>query len=183
MTKDEGNIGYCNITKCCTEVCPEYIKITDNAIIPLKERARRRQLRPTGGRGAIAGTGRRSSGGEEAGRTAHRHGQGRGGGGRRRRLSRCGRVRAPSPYRFPDAESAFVAWSYAQASLTDARHLAGHRDPGQRPYLTPLWGVWIDDALYLDGAPTTRWARNLTGNPSVAVHVAIQRRDRRRPCG
>jgi succinate dehydrogenase / fumarate reductase iron-sulfur subunit len=31
-------IGYCNITKCCTEVCPEHIKITDNAIIPLKER-------------------------------------------------------------------------------------------------------------------------------------------------
>ncbi len=31
-------IGYCNITKCCTRVCPESIKITDNAIIPLKER-------------------------------------------------------------------------------------------------------------------------------------------------
>jgi succinate dehydrogenase / fumarate reductase iron-sulfur subunit len=34
----EGGIGYCNINKCCTEVCPEHIKITDNAIIPLKER-------------------------------------------------------------------------------------------------------------------------------------------------
>jgi succinate dehydrogenase iron-sulfur subunit len=31
-------IGYCNITKCCTKVCPESIAITDNAIIPLKER-------------------------------------------------------------------------------------------------------------------------------------------------
>jgi succinate dehydrogenase / fumarate reductase iron-sulfur subunit len=31
-------IGYCNITKCCTTVCPEGITITDNAIIPLKER-------------------------------------------------------------------------------------------------------------------------------------------------
>ena len=36
--KDEGGIGYCNITKCCTKVCPEDIQITDNAIIPLKER-------------------------------------------------------------------------------------------------------------------------------------------------
>ena len=36
--KDESNIGYCNITKCCTKVCPEEITITDNAIIPLKER-------------------------------------------------------------------------------------------------------------------------------------------------
>jgi succinate dehydrogenase / fumarate reductase iron-sulfur subunit len=31
-------IAYCNITKCCTQVCPEHITITDNAIIPLKER-------------------------------------------------------------------------------------------------------------------------------------------------
>jgi succinate dehydrogenase / fumarate reductase iron-sulfur subunit len=36
--RDAGGIGYCNITKCCTVVCPEHITITDNAIIPLKER-------------------------------------------------------------------------------------------------------------------------------------------------
>ena len=38
MLKDVLGIGLCNITKCCTEVCPEEIHITDNAIIPLKER-------------------------------------------------------------------------------------------------------------------------------------------------
>jgi succinate dehydrogenase / fumarate reductase iron-sulfur subunit len=37
LRKAQG-IGYCNITKCCTKVCPEHITITDNAIIPLKER-------------------------------------------------------------------------------------------------------------------------------------------------
>jgi succinate dehydrogenase / fumarate reductase, iron-sulfur subunit len=36
--KQAQGIGYCNITKCCTKVCPENITITDNAIIPLKER-------------------------------------------------------------------------------------------------------------------------------------------------
>jgi succinate dehydrogenase / fumarate reductase iron-sulfur subunit len=36
--KRAHGIGYCNITKCCTAVCPENITITDNAIIPLKER-------------------------------------------------------------------------------------------------------------------------------------------------
>jgi succinate dehydrogenase / fumarate reductase iron-sulfur subunit len=36
--KERDGIGYCNITKCCTKVCPEEIHITDNAIIPLKER-------------------------------------------------------------------------------------------------------------------------------------------------
>jgi succinate dehydrogenase / fumarate reductase iron-sulfur subunit len=38
LLKDELGLGLCNITKCCTEVCPEEIHITDNAIIPLKER-------------------------------------------------------------------------------------------------------------------------------------------------
>jgi succinate dehydrogenase / fumarate reductase iron-sulfur subunit len=36
--KEQAGVGVCNITKCCTEVCPEHIHITDNAIIPLKER-------------------------------------------------------------------------------------------------------------------------------------------------
>ena len=38
LMKKAGGIGYCNITKCCSEVCPEEIHITDNSIIPLKER-------------------------------------------------------------------------------------------------------------------------------------------------
>ncbi len=36
--RNDFGSGYCNITKCCTDVCPEHISITDNAIIPLKER-------------------------------------------------------------------------------------------------------------------------------------------------
>ena len=36
--KKRDGIGYCNITRCCTTVCPEHITITENAIIPLKER-------------------------------------------------------------------------------------------------------------------------------------------------
>src|SRR5438105_8968251 len=42
----EQGLGYCNITKCCTEVCPEHIKITDNAIIPMKERVVDRRYDP-----------------------------------------------------------------------------------------------------------------------------------------
>lgn len=38
LLRKRMGLGLCNITKCCTEVCPEHIKITDNAIIPLKER-------------------------------------------------------------------------------------------------------------------------------------------------
>jgi succinate dehydrogenase / fumarate reductase iron-sulfur subunit len=47
LTEAEG-IGFCNITKCCTRVCPEEINITDNAIIPLKERVADRRYDPLG---------------------------------------------------------------------------------------------------------------------------------------
>ena len=42
----EAGLGYCNITKCCSEVCPEGIHITDNALIPLKERVVDRKYDP-----------------------------------------------------------------------------------------------------------------------------------------
>ena len=38
IAQEDHGLGFCNITKCCTEVCPEHIKITDNALIPMKER-------------------------------------------------------------------------------------------------------------------------------------------------
>ncbi len=44
--RNRDGIGYCNITKCCTKVCPEGITITDNAIIPLKERVVDRYFDP-----------------------------------------------------------------------------------------------------------------------------------------
>ena len=46
MVVDDGGLGLCNVTKCCTAVCPEGIHITDNAIIPLKERVVDRRYDP-----------------------------------------------------------------------------------------------------------------------------------------
>ena len=61
LTREDGGIGYCNITKCCTEVCPEHIHITDNAIIPMKERVVDRHWDP------IAWVGRLLRGGSSSG--------------------------------------------------------------------------------------------------------------------
>jgi succinate dehydrogenase / fumarate reductase iron-sulfur subunit len=46
VAREEHGLGQCNITKCCSEVCPEHIKITDNALIPLKERVADRTYDP-----------------------------------------------------------------------------------------------------------------------------------------
>jgi succinate dehydrogenase / fumarate reductase iron-sulfur subunit len=56
LVREDGGLGLCNITKCCTEVCPEHIHITDNAIIPMKERVVDRHWDP------IAWVGRKLSG-------------------------------------------------------------------------------------------------------------------------
>jgi succinate dehydrogenase / fumarate reductase iron-sulfur subunit len=44
--RHDAGVAMCNITKCCTEVCPEHIHITDNGIIPLKERVADRYFDP-----------------------------------------------------------------------------------------------------------------------------------------
>ncbi|MGH3726821.1 MAG: succinate dehydrogenase/fumarate reductase iron-sulfur subunit [Mycobacterium sp.] len=46
VAQEELGLGYCNITKCCTDVCPEGIHITDNALIPMKERVADRKYDP-----------------------------------------------------------------------------------------------------------------------------------------
>ena len=68
--KESHGIGYCNITKCCTKVCPEHITITDNAIIPLKERVVDKHFDPLGKlvrlvRGRRSGGGKRDAGSGE----------------------------------------------------------------------------------------------------------------------
>jgi succinate dehydrogenase / fumarate reductase, iron-sulfur subunit len=46
LLKGRAGVNMCNITKCCTEVCPEHIHITDNAIVPMKERVADRYYDP-----------------------------------------------------------------------------------------------------------------------------------------
>jgi succinate dehydrogenase / fumarate reductase iron-sulfur subunit len=76
--KESHGIGYCNITKCCTTVCPENITITDNAIIPLKERVIDKHYDPLAKlvrlfRGKKAGGETREAGG--GGRTDNQQGE------------------------------------------------------------------------------------------------------------
>jgi succinate dehydrogenase / fumarate reductase iron-sulfur subunit len=55
----DAGLGFCNITKCCTEVCPEDIHITDNALIPMKERVVDQEMDPLVWLGSKIGIGKR----------------------------------------------------------------------------------------------------------------------------
>lgn len=81
---------------------------------------------------------------------------------------------APRGYGFPVSQDGLLEWSVAEALLAQARTVwLGTVQPDGRPYATPLWAVWIDGALYFDGMPTARWARNLANNPAIEMHVEI----------
>ena len=88
------------------------------------------------------------------------------------REPRASRLEMPRGYRAAGSGAGLLPWSHAVERLERAQNywLATARPDG-RPHVTPVWGVWIDGALYFDGIPTARWARNLAANPAVAVHL------------
>jgi nitroimidazol reductase NimA-like FMN-containing flavoprotein (pyridoxamine 5'-phosphate oxidase superfamily) len=81
-------------------------------------------------------------------------------------------VEAPADYPFPKDEDGMVSWSRAEDLLQRSRYywLATVRPDG-RPHVAPLWGAWVDDFLYFDGSPETRWGRNIASNPSASVNL------------
>lgn len=84
---------------------------------------------------------------------------------------RARRPHAPALYGFSKSPAA-LPWSHATERLERAQNywIASVRPDG-RPHVTPVWGVWLDGALYFDGPPTTQWARNIATNPSISVHL------------
>ena len=76
------------------------------------------------------------------------------------------------PEGYVDHPKTFVPWSHVEQRLTDAVNywLCTVRHDG-RPHSVPKWGVWVNGRLYFDGSPQTRHARNISGNPSVSMHL------------
>jgi hypothetical protein len=79
---------------------------------------------------------------------------------------------APATYPFPKSREGLLPWSRVEALLESAPNywLATVRPDG-RPHIAPLWGGWLDGKFYFQGAPDSRWARNLRTNPNVSVHL------------
>ncbi|HET9518589.1 MAG TPA: pyridoxamine 5'-phosphate oxidase family protein, partial [Actinoplanes sp.] len=78
----------------------------------------------------------------------------------------------PAGYGLPTTEDGLLAWPAVAAKLVSATAywLATVRPDGT-PHVVPRWGVWLDNRFWYDGAPTTRHARNLAGNPACVLHL------------
>lgn len=82
------------------------------------------------------------------------------------------RPTAPAVYAFSKNVKPMLPWSHVVEQLERAHNfwIATARPDG-RPHVTPIWGVWVEGALYFDGHPATRWARNVAVNPAISVHL------------
>ncbi|MFL0274406.1 pyridoxamine 5'-phosphate oxidase family protein [Mycobacterium sp. SMC-19] len=76
----------------------------------------------------------------------------------------------PEGYGLPSSVEGLLSWSDVEQRLLAAQHywLSTVRPDGT-PHSVPRWGVWLDGRFYYDGAPTTRHARNLQGNPACTL--------------
>jgi hypothetical protein len=81
-------------------------------------------------------------------------------------------IDAPADYPFPKRAENLAPWTSVEVRLGAAKNywLATSRPDG-RPHVAPLWGAWIDNALYFEGYPTSRWARNLARNPAASINL------------
>lgn len=75
-------------------------------------------------------------------------------------------------YGVPDSLAGTLPWSWAEQLLSDASiYWVASVGPGQRPHVTPIWGVWVDQAFWMEGGSSTRRFRNLAANPAAVVTI------------
>ncbi|MGH2351984.1 MAG: pyridoxamine 5'-phosphate oxidase family protein [Chloroflexota bacterium] len=78
----------------------------------------------------------------------------------------------PNGYGLPETDEGLLPWSWAVEQLEQARNYwFCTTRPDGRPHAVPAWAAWLDGALYFDGSPETRRARNLAANPAITVHL------------
>jgi hypothetical protein len=73
-------------------------------------------------------------------------------------------------YGIPKNLKGTLPWSWAEERLRDAPiYWIATVRPNGRPHVTPIWGVWVDGAFWMEGGPRTRRFQNLALNPAVVV--------------
>lgn len=82
------------------------------------------------------------------------------------------RLRLPAGYLQPSGELPTLSWqSTAERLRTASCYWLATASRDGVPHTVPVWGVWVDHALYFDGIGTARWARNLLENPAAVAHL------------
>lgn len=85
---------------------------------------------------------------------------------------RVSRPETEAGYGIPQSLDGTLDWSWARERLINSLiYWVATVRPDARPHVTPMWGVWVDEAFWMEGGSGTRRARNLEANPSVVITV------------
>ena len=78
-------------------------------------------------------------------------------------------------YGIPKARKGMLPWEQVAAALTRSpRYWIATTDADGAPHVIQQWGAFVDGSLYFEGGAHTRWSRNLTRDPRVAVSVEAE---------
>ncbi len=79
---------------------------------------------------------------------------------------------APTTYRFPRNVERLFDWAQIETRLRASRIFwLATSNPNGSPHVTPVWGVWVERAVYFDGLPTARWARNIAADARASMNL------------
>lgn len=85
--------------------------------------------------------------------------------------ARRDRPETEASYGIPSTSDGLLTWDFVSARMADERtYWLTTVRPDGRPHARPVWGVWVDETFHCGGGERTRWVRNLSANPAVAVH-------------
>jgi PPOX class probable F420-dependent enzyme len=80
----------------------------------------------------------------------------------------------PAAYGVPtDGSGAeLLPWSWAVEQLEAARNywVVTTRKDG-RPHAAPVWGLWLDDAVWFSTSPQSQKGLNIARDPRVVIHL------------
>jgi len=75
-------------------------------------------------------------------------------------------------YGIPKSLKGTLSWDYVAEQMEKSlNYWIVTVRPDDRPHSVPVWGVWVEGKLYFSGGLFTQWARNLSANPNIAVHL------------
>jgi general stress protein 26 len=78
----------------------------------------------------------------------------------------------PQSYLGRSTPDRLLAWDFVVERLESARYYwLASASPAGQPHVVPLWGIYFEGRICVDGHPATRWMRNLERNPDVVVHL------------
>ncbi len=85
---------------------------------------------------------------------------------------RAGRPRMPAGYGIHPLEAGgLLSWSTVTDQLAKARNYWVITTGKDRPHAAPVWGIWLDDAIYFSTDRASRKSRNLAANPEIVAHL------------